>query len=135
MPRIEWSDKLSVKVNVFDNEHKKLIDMFNRLHDAMSQGQGKDVLAEILVELSDYTKTHFGHEEDAMKKYDYPGLAGHRKAHEEFISKLTDAQVQYNNGSTVLSIPMLDLLWSWVQNHIKKIDQSYSDFFIKHGVK
>ena len=135
MPGIEWSEKLSVKISMFDNEHKKLIDIFNRLHEAMSQGQGQNVLAGIMVELSDYTKNHFSHEENVMKKYGYPGLTEQKKAHEEFIGKLTDAQDQYNNGNVSLSIPMMNFLWSWVQNHIKKMDQNYSEFFIQQGVK
>jgi len=135
MPGIEWSEKLSVKISIFDDEHKKLIGIFNRLHEAMSQGQGLNVLDNILVELSDYTKTHFSHEEEVMKKYEYPGFTEQKKAHEEFIRKLTDAQDQYNKGNLSLSIPMMNFLWSWVQNHIKKMDQNYSEFLIQHGVK
>ena len=135
MPGIEWSNELSVKISTFDNEHKKLIDMLNRLHEAMSQGQGHKALADILNELSGYTKTHFIHEEEAMKKYNYAGLNKHKEAHDEFISKLTDAQAQYNSDSLSLSIQMFNFLWSWIQNHIKKIDQSYSEFLIQHGMK
>ena len=135
MQKLEWTDKLSVNISVFDNEHKKLIGIINRLYDAMSQGLGHKAMAGILVELSDYTKTHFEHEEDAMKRHDYPGFAEQKKAHDEFVNKLNDTRTQYENGGITLSIPLFKLLLSWVENHIMKIDQKYSEFFIERGMK
>ena len=135
MPKIEWSDDLSVKVFSFDNEHKRLIEMLNKLNDAMSQGQGQKVMAGILSELANYTKTHFKHEEDAMEKHNYPGIAEQKTQHNDFINKLNEMQAQFNSGNVALSIQMFNFLVSWVQNHIKKVDKNYADFFVKHGIK
>ena len=135
MAKMEWTDELSVKIGIFDDEHKKLINLANKLYDAMSKGQGHEALEDILVELSDYVKIHFGHEEDAMVKYSYPGFPEQKEAHQEFIKKLNDIQTQYESGSFALSIPTLNFLISWIQDHIKKLDKSYSEFFIKQGMK
>jgi hemerythrin len=35
MPIIEWADALSVNVKEIDDQHKRLIDLINNLHDAM----------------------------------------------------------------------------------------------------
>lgn len=43
MPLITWSDTLSVKVQQFDDHHKKLIELINQLFNAMMGGKGKDV--------------------------------------------------------------------------------------------
>jgi hemerythrin len=40
MALITWNDGYSVKVKQFDDQHKKLIDMVNELHDAMGIGKG-----------------------------------------------------------------------------------------------
>ena len=135
MQKMEWTDKLRVNISVFDNEHKKLIDIINKLCDAMSQGLGHKAMAGILVELSSYTKTHFDHEEDAMKKHGYPGFAEQKREHNEFVHKLNDTQTQYENGGITLSIPLFKFLLSWVENHIVKIDKKYSEFFIERGIK
>ena len=135
MPKLEWSDDLSVKISSFDNEHKKLIEILNKLSDAMSQGQGQKVMAGILSELANYTKTHFKHEEDVMEKYAFPGISEQKKQHAEFISKINEMQTQFNSGVMSLSISVFNFIASWVQNHIKKADKNYSDFLIKHGVK
>ena len=135
MARMEWSDALSVKISTFDNEHKKLIEIFNKLSVSMSQGQGKQVVSDVLAELSNYTKTHFLHEEETMKKYDYPGFAEHKKAHDEFISRLNETQSKHQSGSARLGIPIFTMLTSWITNHIQKVDRNYSEFFIKAGMK
>ena len=135
MPKIEWSDALSVKINTFDNEHKKLVDILNRLYDAMSQGQGHKVMADLLIELNNFTKIHFSHEEDIMKKYNYSGFPEQKKAHEEFVSKINETQTQYDSGAISLSLPIFNFLISWIQNHIQKMDRGYSEFLIKQGVK
>jgi len=135
MPKIKWTDELSVKISAFDNEHKKLIDIFNNLCDVMSQGKSKQMLSDILVDLSNYTKTHFLHEEEAMKKHGYSGVAAHKKAHDEFISRLNEVQSQYASGNVRLGIPIFNFLAAWIENHIQKIDRNYSELFINAGMK
>ena len=135
MPKIEWTDDLSVNIYKFDNEHKKLVELLNKLNDAMSQGQGQKVLSGILSELSTYTKTHFKNEEDAMEKYNYPGKQQQKTQHAEFINKLQEMQTQYNSGTLSLSISVFNFLVNWVQNHIKREDQKYSEFFVKNGMR
>ena len=132
---IEWSDKLSVNISLFDNEHKKLIALINNLHDAMSRGAGHAVLEKMLGELADYTVKHFKEEEEAMQKYTFPGLAEHKKEHEAFVSKVADTQSQYKKGAITLTVPVFSFLTSWLQNHIMKMDAGYSDFLIKAGMR
>ena len=135
MPIMEWTDKLSVKINSIDDEHKKLVALINKLSDAMSQGQGHKALDDILIELVDYTNYHFKYEEDALQKHNYPGFAKHKKMHQEFANKIGETKTQYENGSISLSIPIMNFLTSWLQNHIMKVDAEYSAFLIKAGMK
>ena len=134
MAKIAWSEDLSVGIGKFDNEHKKLVELLNKLNEAMSQGQGQKILSGILSELSTYTKTHFKHEEEAMEMYKYPGITEQKAQHTEFVAKLQEMQAQYNAGTLSLSISVFNFLVSWVQNHIKREDKKYSDFFIKNGL-
>lgn len=81
MALIAWSDKLSVQVRQFDEEHKKLIVMVNQLHDAMKEGKGKQVVGDVLNGLISYTKNHFAAEERLMKAHAYPDYEQHKKEH------------------------------------------------------
>ena len=132
---MQWSEELSVKISAFDEEHKRLIAIFNNLSDAMSQGKSQNVLSDILTELSNYTKTHFRREEEAMQKYNYPAFPEHKQAHDEFIRRLSEAQAQHAGGNVRLGIPIFNFLTLWVQNHIKQMDRSYSEFFNNAGLK
>jgi len=135
MPRIKWTEQLSVKITLFDNEHKKLIETINNLSDAMGKGEGHKALDTILDELINYTKTHFKHEEDALEKYNFPGLADQKKQHEAFVKKIEDTKKEYDDGAIALSMPLIDFLTSWIQNHILKTDSGYSEFLLKAGMK
>jgi len=135
MPVMQWTEQLSVKIDSIDNEHKKLIELINKLSDAMSQGKGHNALDAILKELTDYTEFHFHHEEEALKKHNYPGFAAHKKEHEGFVSKIEDTKKKYEEGSITLTIPLIDFLTSWIKEHILKSDFAYSPFLIKAGMK
>jgi len=75
MPLFPWSDDLSVKVTLIDDQHKKLIALINSLHDAMRAGEGKQVLEKTLKELADYTVYHFQTEEKYMQAVPLPDLS------------------------------------------------------------
>jgi len=135
MPIMKWSEQLSVKIDSIDNEHKKLFELINKLADAMSKGEGHNALDSILIELTDYTITHFGHEEEALKKYNFPGLAAHKKEHETFVSKIEDTKKKYEEGAITLTIPLIDFLTTWIKEHILKSDMGYSPFLVKAGMK
>ena len=53
MPLYAWKDEYSVGVTRFDNHHKKLFDIGNRLHDMMKEGLGGDQIEQSIRELVD----------------------------------------------------------------------------------
>ena len=71
MALIAWNDSYSVKVKQMDEQHKKLVEMINQLHDAMKVGQGKQVVGDVLNALVSYTKTHFASEEGCHRYSNY----------------------------------------------------------------
>ncbi len=55
MAFIEWSDTYSVGIRSIDNEHRRLVGLVNKLHDASLQGQGSATAPVVLNELASYT--------------------------------------------------------------------------------
>jgi hemerythrin len=134
MALITWDESYSVKVKQFDDQHKKLIDMVNELHDAMKVGKGKEVLEKILAGLIQYTVTHFADEDRLMKLHNYPGYEQHKKEHNLLTIRVSDLQRTYHEGSAVLSQSVMTFLKEWLQNHIQGTDKDYGPFLNSKGV-
>jgi hemerythrin len=41
---------------------------------------------------------------------------------------------EFNKGSVMLTIDVLDFLSDWLQHHILGEDMEYSDFFVENGL-
>jgi hemerythrin len=134
MPLFVWSKDYSVGVERFDDEHKKLFGMMNNLHDAMREGRGKSVMADVLKELVDYTHYHFQHEEKVMKEHFYPQLAAHQQAHKDLTDRVIEYQEQYESGKRMLSVEMVEFLVDWLKKHIAGVDKQYTEFLNSKGV-
>jgi len=135
MAFINWTEELSVGVTLFDNDHKELIALANRLHDSITVGSQHGVLAPILNELVKYTIFHFGHEEGMMLQYAYPEYEKHKKEHDSLIDKVQDYNNQVAEGKTSISLSLIGFLKDWLVNHIMGSDKEYKEFFVKKGIK
>ncbi|HOW04772.1 bacteriohemerythrin [Methanospirillum hungatei] len=134
MAFLKWSESLSVHVTEIDEQHQKLIQLINTLHDAMLEKKGKEVLGKILDELAAYTVYHFSTEEKYMEQCGYPGLAFHKKEHDTFVGKVESLIQDYQANKLGITIELMTFLKDWVSNHIQITDKKYSETFNKNGI-
>jgi len=135
MSLMTLTEKMSVGVKQLDDDHKKLVDMLNRLYDAVSAGRGKDALGPILDGLIDYTKIHFGHEEALFTKTGYAVAAEHRKEHDALTKHVLDVQAKFKAGaSAILSLEVMNFLKNWLVNHIQGSDKKYGPHLNAKGI-
>lgn len=135
MAFIDWSENLSVGVGSFDEDHKKLVSIANRLHESITVGAQKAVMESVLNELLKYTVFHFGREEGMMLQYSYPDYEKHAAEHEMLVKKVQDYYDQVLAGKTSISLSLIGFLKDWLVNHIMGSDMAYRDFFLGKGVK
>jgi len=128
MGLIKWSDKLSVGNTQIDSEHKNLVNLVNRLHDALKAGKAKEEIGSVLSELVNYTMVHFKNEEALMAKGNYPGLAEHQKQHRELKVQVQELLKKHNAKSVTLGIETANFLRDWLQKHIMQTDKQYMDY-------
>ena len=128
MAIVTWSETYSVKIKSIDEQHQKLFDLINTLHEAMAAGKGRQVLADVLKELADYTDTHFAYEESLMTRFAYPGYLAHKPQHERLMAQVKDLQRRQQAGEMALSLEVSQFLKEWLTDHILKTDQKYSAF-------
>lgn len=124
---------MSVGVKASDDDHKKLVDLINLLHDGMREGHGKEVVGKVLNDLVSYTKVHFAREEEYFAKTGYPA-AEHKREHQSLVKQAVDLQARYYAGDQALSVDTLTFLRDWLTNHIQVSDKAYSVYLNAHGV-
>lgn len=135
MPLITWNDSLSVNVQEIDSQHKRLVELINQLHDAMSQGRGREVMGKVLDGLISYTRTHFAYEERLMAARAYPSLAQHKAEHDALTKQVLDLQSQFLAGQAVLTLQVMKFLKDWLSNHILEVDKKLGAYLNTKGVK
>ncbi|MEN8248690.1 MAG: bacteriohemerythrin [Bacteroidota bacterium] len=135
MALITWNDSLSVNIESIDEQHKVLVDMINDFYTHIVDKSNKELIAELIAKMKDYTVFHFAYEEKFFDQFGFPGSAKHREEHQIFIDKVEDLENRYNKGQIVLSLEVTNFLKNWLTNHIQGTDMEYSKFLVERGVR
>lgn len=131
MAHLVWQDDLNTGIQVIDNQHKRIVEMINHLHDAQ-QGKEHAAIAEVIEELVDYTLSHFAFEETLMEDAGYQFSRAHKKIHELFIRRVSEYRVRFQAGEDV-GDELKGLLSRWLFNHIRNDDAGYVDA-VRHSM-
>jgi len=134
MSLITWSEDLSVNIPSIDAQHKKLVELVNRLHDATIAHEGDQSKKKILDELIDYTKTHFANEEKLMSTHQYPAFSTHKKEHDRLTRQVMFIYRNFTAGQPVLTVTFMNFLKDWIADHIKGSDKKYGPYLANKGV-
>lgn len=125
----KWKDSYSVKISKVDKQHKKLFDLFNKLHEAMKKGSADSEIKSILKSCKSYVSEHFRDEEKILKKHNYSGYNNHIKRHKEFEDKIEQKLNDTLKNKKIENTDVLEIykyLNDWLIKHIMKEDQTYS---------
>jgi hemerythrin-like metal-binding protein len=128
MPFIEWDDSLSVCVAEIDQQHKHEAELLNKLHDA----EGEDA-KKAFKELAEHTATHFATEEKYFDQFGYEDSAAHKAAHKDFLETAGKLGKKLEEQGS-LPEEDLELVRSWLVDHIKSMDQKYTKCFNDNGL-
>jgi len=123
MSLFKWNDGFLVGNPEIDAQHKRLFQLADQLHDAMTAGKAKETLSQTLASLIGYTRVHFASEERLMQKHAYPDYAVHKAEHDKLTAKVLDFQKDFNAGRSVMTIDLMQFLKNWLANHIGQTDK------------
>ena len=129
-----WDKKFELGIASIDLQHKKLVELVNKLYEAMQSGKGITVLGEILKELADYTVYHFGHEEKIFQSTLYPQASTHALEHKALTDKVAGYVTTFQKSGVGLSIEVLNFLSDWIKKHIQETDRAYVAHFKDKGI-
>jgi hemerythrin-like metal-binding protein len=113
---------LSVGVDEIDDDHRKLVSLFNMLNHSIAEGDAPDYLQAVLEELISCTVWHFSHEERLMLKYGYEDIAEHKAEHQELIKSARELQQKILQAGKLVANEDIDFLERWLTGHILTAD-------------
>ena len=134
MKKIEWTDDLSVGIELIDDQHKTWIKHYNHAAEAIQANHEVAQITRSLEFFSDYTETHFSTEEQAMAECNYPGLEEHKAKHDALRKTLAAMTEEFiEDGATYLLAESVEtLLGNWLIKHIQEVDKRFAAFTCEH---
>ncbi|MCW8929039.1 MAG: bacteriohemerythrin [Gammaproteobacteria bacterium] len=122
MKDLIWDDSLSVDIKEVDEDHRRLVDLYNILNHSVVEGD-KDIYIEaVMEELISCTVWHFRHEERLMLKYNYDGFEEHKKEHQELIESAIALQQDLQQKGKKVSNKEIEFMERWLVGHILGAD-------------
>lgn len=124
--RFVWSDELSVGVKRLDEHHQQMIDIVNRLIDAISEGSENpcEIVPKTLNDLSEYCHHHFTVEEAYMHSIGYSGLEMHILEHKSFFEKM-EAFTIASACEVIDPVELYRFASNWLREHVLGSDMLY----------
>jgi hemerythrin len=135
MALFDWKEEYSVGVPTIDEQHKKLIAIINRLHEAMLAGSASKVMDGIFAELLDYTVYHFSTEEKLFQQHQYPQTSVHTNKHIDLTKTAQQLQSDFASGKTRITLDTMNFLKDWLNDHILQVDKQAGAFLASKGVR
>lgn len=133
MSIFKWVDEFSVCIKEFDDQHKKAIDLFNKVLRSKDNEQKQEFI-ESVNELTTFWEAHFKYEEELMKEYEYADFDSHRSEHEEVLKNMENLHKMYSKGFDDVFSCLRLLLNQWVEVHIADEDKKLGVFLHARGI-
>jgi hemerythrin-like metal-binding protein len=121
--RLKWNDVYSTSVKDIDDQHKKLFEIINNLGDEIKYGRAGGNFDTTMKSLIDYTKYHFGFEEDCMTRRACPVAAKNKEAHDKFINLIKGMEERAKTeDKELLAREIHEAANAWLVKHICGVD-------------
>jgi hemerythrin len=114
-----WKDDYKLLQEDIDTEHKKLFQIAIRALQYRDDSDLKSHIKKIIIELNEYMKFHFEHEEEFMESIGYPQIQEHKLLHENIITQINDLIRNIASYSLVeFEKKLMTYIDIWLVNHI-----------------
>lgn len=118
---------MCIDYGFIDEDHKKLIEIANRVHMLNEGNQEAEELKQAIRELYSYVKYHFKREESLMRDLNYTNFEDHHQKHETIVKEMNHYLTTSHHMGEMLE-NFRKLMNKWVMNHIMSEDIKFHDF-------
>ncbi len=88
MHELEWKQRYEIGHPFIDREHKHLFEIAQEAFKVVLPEKRKEKIKETIVELNEYMKIHFSHEESFMRVVEFPDINEHIFIHNVIIQNM-----------------------------------------------
>lgn len=135
MAYIDWTPDYDLGIEEIDRQHRRLVEIVNRLHDAMEQGCPQGAMQGVVCDLVTYTEIHFRYEEQMMQYLDFPDRDSHFVEHRVLTAELRDFEAALASGRLCVSVELMEFLRTWLLGHVRHSDRVLADYALgRRGV-
>lgn len=129
---VKWKDAYSVGYELFDQQHKELIDLINEIGELVKDNTVDhdslyDEANEIIGKILNYTVYHFESEEEIFEKSGYALSQEHKDEHVIFVENVKVLVSDLNEDVDVKAVVLkiYETLVEWLIKHILNTDKKY----------
>lgn len=134
MAALPWDDKYTVNVAVMDNQHRRLAELVNKLHVALSTEKDLEEVRGVLSELIAFTRLHFATEEELMLKYEYPDYSAHLAEHKLVLGQMNKLADSLQGNSAISFDAEADISDDWIGKHLLERDAPLGKYLNEQGI-
>lgn len=120
-----WQSSYDTGHEVIDDQHHHLVEIYSALRGAVRSGSRADT-ERVLIDLKDYSLTHFGIEKTLMQETGYPLINEHLHEHNQFVKRLNQlsSEIRVSERATETIVFWINIfLFDWLATHSSKIDR------------
>jgi hemerythrin-like metal-binding protein len=107
----------------FDAHHQLQSAMIDAYEAALLSGSGRQLAADTLGHLVDFTAVHFVEEERFMARQAYPALGPHRAAHVRLLDQLRAVEAETRAAEAGVALDTVPLIRDWLAQHVGAMDR------------
>jgi len=131
----EWMPEFSVNVALIDEQHKKFVDMLNKVFEATTSLTSSDEhLLELLGQLGEQAKVHFATEEKYFDQFHYEFTEEHKLQHKKILDSVAKFMSEKHASYREAGRELLVFLEDWLVDHLAYWDKKYTQCFNEHGL-
>jgi len=121
--KLEWKDGYRVGDELIDQQHQRMFELANAMHDAKDQAE----LRLAAIRLYQHVREHFADEESLMRKVGFPGYAEHVESHNKMLAALNSVSQSIGRNEAKPDV-VSALLMNWTLNHIPFADAQVASY-------
>lgn len=119
MTLIEWNPRFEIGVESIDRDHRRLIELINRLHASMCTGATPENVAAGLDSIHARIAAHFALEEKLMIAAGFPGFAEHKLDHDTLLEEIVEIRDSVVSDGDYSAQELTHSLDRWFSDHVR----------------